>query len=116
MTTKKVKYVPMVQQLTREGNILRRSRKADPMGDMQITRWMQERTLVTYWAKILTFVGGMRFLWQSTLDDKIVFRRGRKGQRVQEKTQKKGQNTRCDVKAGLHTTRQKLETSNEVLP
>lgn len=37
------------------------------MGDMQITRWMQDRTLVTYWAKMLTFVGGMRFLWQSTL-------------------------------------------------
>lgn len=58
---------PMVQQLTREGNILSRSLKADPMGDMQMTRWMQDRTLVTYWAKMLTFVGGIRFLWQSTL-------------------------------------------------
>lgn len=33
-----VTRVPIVQQLTREGNILRRSRNADPMGDMQITR------------------------------------------------------------------------------
>ena len=61
------KFSPMVQQLTREGNILSRSRNADPIGDMQITRWMQERTRVTYWAKMLTLVGGIRFLWQSTL-------------------------------------------------
>ena len=38
----------MVQQLTREGNIRSRSLNAEPMGDMHITRWMQDRTLVTY--------------------------------------------------------------------
>lgn len=66
-----------MQQLTREGNIRRRSRNADPIGDMQMTRWMQDRTLVTYCAKMLTFVGGIRFLWQSTL--RLVERQSREG-------------------------------------
>lgn len=58
---------PIVQQFTKEGNIRNRSLKADPMGDMQMTRWIHERTLVMYWANMLTLVGGIRFLWQSTL-------------------------------------------------
>lgn len=55
-------FSPIVQQLTSEGNMRRRSLKADPIGDMQMTRWMHDRTRVTYCAKIFTFVGGIRFL------------------------------------------------------
>lgn len=62
----------IVQQLTREGNILSRVVKALPSGDIAMIRWMFLRTLCRYSEKIFIFVGGSYFFKHSALHAAII--------------------------------------------